>query len=41
VPVGFALLDLQGLSETIKRIAFLRGLAPPPGNEAPDPSARR
>jgi TRAP-type mannitol/chloroaromatic compound transport system permease small subunit len=41
VPVGFALLVLQGLSETIKRIAFLRGLAPPPGNEAPDPSARR
>lgn len=41
VPVGFALLILQGLSETIKRIAFLRGLAPPPGNEAPDPNARR
>ncbi|HSI47406.1 MAG TPA: TRAP transporter small permease subunit [Ideonella sp.] len=30
VPLGFALLGLQGLSELIKRIAFLRGLAPDP-----------
>ena len=30
VPVGFALLLLQGVSELIKRIAFLRGLAPDP-----------
>jgi TRAP-type mannitol/chloroaromatic compound transport system permease small subunit len=25
-PVGFALLTLQGLSEVIKRVAYLRGL---------------
>ena len=30
VPVGFALLGLQGLSELVKRIAFLMGLAPDP-----------
>ena len=30
VPVGFFLLVLQGLSELIKRIAFLRGLIPDP-----------
>jgi TRAP-type mannitol/chloroaromatic compound transport system permease small subunit len=30
VPVGFLLLSLQGLSELIKRIAFLRGLIPDP-----------
>jgi TRAP-type mannitol/chloroaromatic compound transport system, small permease component len=30
IPVGFFLLALQGLSETIKRIAFLMGLAPDP-----------
>lgn len=30
VPVGFALLGLQGLSELIKRIAFLKGLVPDP-----------
>lgn len=30
IPVGFALLLLQGLSELIKRIAFLRGLIPDP-----------
>ena len=31
VPVGFMLLILQGLSELIKRIAFLQGLIPDPG----------
>lgn len=31
VPVGFFLLILQGLSELIKRVAFLRGLIPDPG----------
>lgn len=31
VPVGFALLALQGFSELVKRIGFLRGLAPDPG----------
>jgi TRAP-type mannitol/chloroaromatic compound transport system permease small subunit len=30
VPVGFALLILQGISELIKRIGFLRGLCPDP-----------
>src|SRR5208282_3816664 len=30
VPVGFFLLALQGISEIIKRIAYLRGLAPDP-----------
>jgi TRAP-type mannitol/chloroaromatic compound transport system permease small subunit len=30
VPVGFLLLSLQGISEVIKRIAFLRGLIPEP-----------
>ncbi len=42
VPVGFALLFLQGLSELVKRIAQLKGIAvpPPPGGAAaatPDP----
>ena len=31
VPAGFALLVLQGVAELIKRIAFLRGLIPDPG----------
>jgi TRAP-type mannitol/chloroaromatic compound transport system permease small subunit len=30
IPIGFALLTLQGLSEIIKRIAFLMGLIPNP-----------
>ena len=30
IPVGFALLIVQGLSELIKRIAFLQGLIPDP-----------
>ncbi|MFO1328642.1 MAG: TRAP transporter small permease subunit [Rubrivivax sp.] len=30
VPLGFALLGLQGLSELIKRLAFLQGLIPDP-----------
>jgi TRAP-type mannitol/chloroaromatic compound transport system permease small subunit len=30
VPVGFLLLALQGISEVIKRVGFLRGLAPDP-----------
>jgi TRAP-type mannitol/chloroaromatic compound transport system permease small subunit len=30
VPVGFGFLALQGVSELIKRIAFLRGLIPDP-----------
>lgn len=31
VPLAFLLLILQGVSETIKRVAFLRGVAPPAG----------
>lgn len=34
VPVGFFLLAAQGVSEIVKRLAFLRGVAP-------DPAARR
>jgi TRAP-type mannitol/chloroaromatic compound transport system permease small subunit len=30
IPVGFGLLALQGVSELIKRIGFLRGLIPDP-----------
>jgi len=30
LPLGFTLLGLQGLSELIKRIAFLKGLVPDP-----------
>jgi TRAP-type mannitol/chloroaromatic compound transport system permease small subunit len=30
IPIAFALLSLQGVSEIIKRVAFLRGLAPEP-----------
>ena len=30
MPIGFALLMLQGLSELVKRVAFLRGLIPDP-----------
>ncbi|HET8746847.1 MAG TPA: TRAP transporter small permease subunit [Ramlibacter sp.] len=30
MPIGFALLLLQGISELIKRVAFLRGLIPDP-----------
>ena len=39
VPVGFFLLVLQGLSELIKRIAFLRGLIPDPTEKDEGPSA--
>jgi TRAP-type mannitol/chloroaromatic compound transport system permease small subunit len=33
IPVGFTLLSLQGISELIKRIAFLRGLIPDPSEK--------
>ncbi|HSQ02834.1 MAG TPA: TRAP transporter small permease subunit, partial [Burkholderiales bacterium] len=36
IPVGFALLTLQGVSEIIKRIAFLRGLIPDPAHPRTD-----
>jgi len=34
IPTGFLLLSLQGVSELIKRIAFLMGLAPDPLEKA-------
>lgn len=39
VPVGFALLLIQGVSELIKRIAFLKGLIPDPNDKSEGPSA--
>jgi TRAP-type mannitol/chloroaromatic compound transport system permease small subunit len=33
IPVGFGLLTLQGVSELIKRVAFLRGLIPDPAEK--------
>jgi TRAP-type mannitol/chloroaromatic compound transport system permease small subunit len=33
VPVGFVLLGLQGVSELIKRVAFLKGLIPDPSEK--------
>ena len=38
IPVGFFLLSLQGVSELIKRIAFLRGVIPDPAEKSEDPS---
>lgn len=34
IPLGFALLSLQGLSEIVKRVAFLRGLITDPARRA-------
>jgi len=39
VPVGFALLIVQGVSELIKRIAFLKGLIDDPNAKPNAPSA--
>ena len=39
LPVGFFLLVIQGFSELIKRIAFLQGLIPDPGDKDTGPSA--
>ena len=39
IPIGFSLLLLQGLSEFIKRVAFLRGLIPDPTVKAHERSA--
>jgi TRAP-type mannitol/chloroaromatic compound transport system permease small subunit len=38
VPVGFLLLTLQGLSELVKRIAYLKGLIPDPIEIHEDPA---
>jgi TRAP-type mannitol/chloroaromatic compound transport system permease small subunit len=37
LPVGFFLLALQGVSELIKRIAYLRGILPDPGEKGHGP----
>lgn len=39
IPVGFALLALQGISELIKRVAFLAGKAPDPGGHVREKTA--
>ncbi len=39
VPVGFTLLGLQGISELIKRVAFLQGLIDDPGKKKQEKSA--
>src|SRR5690242_20816153 len=38
IPVGFFLLSLQGFSELIKRIAYLKGLIPDPVEKHEDPA---
>jgi TRAP-type mannitol/chloroaromatic compound transport system permease small subunit len=38
LPVGFFFLVLQGLSELIKRVAFLQGMIPDPGEKDEGPS---
>ena len=38
VPAGFFLLTLQGISELIKRFAFLKGLIPDPAEKHLDPA---
>jgi TRAP-type mannitol/chloroaromatic compound transport system permease small subunit len=38
VPAGFFLLTLQGVSELIKRVAYLRGLIPDPVEKHEDPA---
>ncbi len=39
LPLGFFLLILQGASELIKRVAFLRGLVPDPSEKDDGPTA--
>ena len=39
VPIGFFLLILQGISELIKRIAFLKGLIPDPAQKQHEKTA--
>ena len=39
VPIGFFLLVIQGMSELIKRIAFLKGLIPDPAQKQHEKSA--
>ncbi len=39
LPLGFTLLGLQGISELIKRVAFLKGLIDDPGKKKQEKSA--
>ena len=39
VPIGFLLLSAQGVSELIKRVAFLKGLIPDPSEKQHEKSA--
>jgi TRAP-type mannitol/chloroaromatic compound transport system permease small subunit len=39
IPLGFLLLALQGVSEIVKRVAFLRGLIPDPSEKHAHPYA--
>lgn len=39
VPIGFALLTLQGFSELVKRVAFLQGIIPDPTEKHAFPTA--
>ena len=39
VPIGFTLLTAQGISELIKRLAFLKGLIPDPTEKHAFPTA--
>ena len=39
VPIGFFLLSAQGVSELIKRVAFLKGLIPDPSEEQHEKTA--
>jgi len=41
VPAGFTLLGLQGISELIKRIAFLKGLVDDPGKKGAGKTAEQ
>jgi TRAP-type mannitol/chloroaromatic compound transport system permease small subunit len=38
IPIGFFLLSMQGLSELVKRIAYLKGLIPDPVEKHADPA---
>ena len=39
IPLGFFLLAAQGVSEIVKRVAFLAGLSPDPAGRPPDRGA--
>jgi len=39
VPIGFLLLAAQGISELVKRVAYLQGLIPDPGEKQHEKSA--